>query len=341
MKNIVKKRKDNFHKNYSYLKPDSEKNGWEKFCDKVKSVGEWCKDHWKEIVAVIAVAIVAVVIAIFVGIEALIIIAALLALTGCTKSDVPTGDGESNTDTPTTEAPTTEAPTGEALSKYELGDKYETDDFYYLRAIELLSEISSTDSKYDKELQHFKELYLKYEDRYKAISEKTGVPPELIAAIHYHENAGDFDWENGVINFSVYLHNGQKLGETTTMAPADVYFGKDEFNKAAIDALEGKYWSQVENTPSEHFKSNNQATYNATGLKDGNNSLIAMLTFAERYNGANKDKISTYVYNGALDSSGNNIPGSGKYTSDGNYDPNAENAQPGVYLLLNAIIDVK
>ena len=45
----VSKAKDDFYKKYSYLKPECEKSGWEKFCDGLKKVGDWCKDHWKEI----------------------------------------------------------------------------------------------------------------------------------------------------------------------------------------------------------------------------------------------------------------------------------------------------
>ena len=46
----VSKAKDDFYKEYSYLKPECEKSGWEKFCDGLKKVGDWCKEHWKEIV---------------------------------------------------------------------------------------------------------------------------------------------------------------------------------------------------------------------------------------------------------------------------------------------------
>ena len=57
---LINQRKEEFYNEYSYLKPDSEKNGWEKFCDGVKSVGEWCKDNWQSIVKiVVAVVIIA------------------------------------------------------------------------------------------------------------------------------------------------------------------------------------------------------------------------------------------------------------------------------------------
>ena len=57
---VVNQNKDDFYCKYSYLKPDSEKSGWEKFCDGLKKAGEWCKEHWKSIVGVV-VAILAVV----------------------------------------------------------------------------------------------------------------------------------------------------------------------------------------------------------------------------------------------------------------------------------------
>ena len=46
----VDQTKDNFYEKYDYLKPDCEKSEWEKFCECLESVGEWCKKHWKEIV---------------------------------------------------------------------------------------------------------------------------------------------------------------------------------------------------------------------------------------------------------------------------------------------------
>ena len=59
---VINQRKDDFYNEYYYLKPDCEKSGWEKFCDGVKSVGEWCKEHWKLIVTIVLVVIAIVVI---------------------------------------------------------------------------------------------------------------------------------------------------------------------------------------------------------------------------------------------------------------------------------------
>ena len=62
--NAVSKAKDDFYKEYSYLKPECEKSGWEKFCDGLKKVGDWCKEHWKEIV--LAIELIAAVACLFI-----------------------------------------------------------------------------------------------------------------------------------------------------------------------------------------------------------------------------------------------------------------------------------
>jgi hypothetical protein len=62
---LVKQRKDEFYEKYSYLKPECEKSNWEKFCDGLASVGEWCKEHWKLIVTVVLVVAAIVVIVFF------------------------------------------------------------------------------------------------------------------------------------------------------------------------------------------------------------------------------------------------------------------------------------
>lgn len=51
----ISRSKKDFYKQYSYLKPDCEKTDWEKFCEGLKKVGQWCKYHWKEIVLVIEI----------------------------------------------------------------------------------------------------------------------------------------------------------------------------------------------------------------------------------------------------------------------------------------------
>ena len=42
------------------MKPECEKSRWEKFKDGCKKVGEWCKEHWKEILITVTIVIGAV-----------------------------------------------------------------------------------------------------------------------------------------------------------------------------------------------------------------------------------------------------------------------------------------
>lgn len=81
----ISRAKNDFYKQYSYLKPDCEKTDWEKFCAGLKKVGQWCKDHWKEIVLVIEIVVAVVCICVpgLQGIGTGILIGALKgALTG-------------------------------------------------------------------------------------------------------------------------------------------------------------------------------------------------------------------------------------------------------------------
>ena len=59
---VINRNKDEFYDKYSYLKPDCEKNLWEKICDGFASAVEWCKEHWKLIVTVVLVIAAAAVI---------------------------------------------------------------------------------------------------------------------------------------------------------------------------------------------------------------------------------------------------------------------------------------
>ncbi len=56
----ISRAKKDFYKQYSYLKPECEKSDWEKFCGGLKKVGQWCKEHWKEIVLVIEIVVAVV-----------------------------------------------------------------------------------------------------------------------------------------------------------------------------------------------------------------------------------------------------------------------------------------
>ncbi len=52
---VINSNKKDFYEKYSYLKPECEKSKWEKFKDKLKKAGEWCKEHWKLVVTVVLV----------------------------------------------------------------------------------------------------------------------------------------------------------------------------------------------------------------------------------------------------------------------------------------------
>lgn len=53
---IIRQRKNDFYEEYSYLKPECEKEWLEQAGDWFVSVGEWCKEHWKAAITIIIVA---------------------------------------------------------------------------------------------------------------------------------------------------------------------------------------------------------------------------------------------------------------------------------------------
>jgi len=55
---VIGKTEREFLQEYYYLKPESEKSGWEKFKDGFKSVAEWCKENWKSIAKIVAAAVI-------------------------------------------------------------------------------------------------------------------------------------------------------------------------------------------------------------------------------------------------------------------------------------------
>lgn len=176
----------------------------------------------------------------------------------------------------------------------------------YTHNKELLAKIDQVDPKFDRELRKFKDIYEKHKNIYQEISEKTGIPPKLIAAIHYRESS---------CNFSTYLQNGDPLGEKTIHEPKGILYYT--FEDAAVAALLDK-----------------KGIRNACNLSSQSNDMVAMLTFAESYNGIGyykKGRVSPYAF------SGTNVYSSGKYVGDGVYDGNVIDKQPGVYALLMAL----
>lgn len=158
-------------------------------------------------------------------------------------------------------------------------------------------------SMQEEDLERFKQNWEENKEKYEEVEKATGMPAELIAAIHWREGSGDF---------TTYLHNGEKLGQVTTLEPAGVYF--TDWTEAAIDAI-------------------NREKGNATMANDG--SLEYYLNYAEGYNGwgyKNKGVVSPYVWAGTTNYHG------GKYVADGVYDPNHYDQQLGVAAMMKAIM---
>ncbi len=151
-------------------------------------------------------------------------------------------------------------------------------------------------------LEKFEAKYEANKDRYEAVAEKTGVPAELVAAIHWRESSGNFD---------TYLHNGDPLGKPTTHVPAGINFSNWE--DAACDAMT-RYIDQSKLD------------------KDDINSYYDV---AERYNGLgyrNKGVKSPYVWAGTTNYT------SGKYVADGKYDANYVDKQLGIAVMLKRLM---
>ncbi|MBK9366595.1 MAG: hypothetical protein IPN01_09755 [Deltaproteobacteria bacterium] len=153
----------------------------------------------------------------------------------------------------------------------------------------------------------FKKHWEANKARYAAVAAKTGVPANLIAALHWRESSG---------NFGTYLHQGDPLGKPAVNWPNNIpVFHKWE--DAAIHALgmKGKLAKDL-------------------GMASNTTDMAAMATYAEHYNGlgyANKGKPSPYVY------SGTDQYDKGKYVRDGVYDPNTKDKQLGVVAMIKSI----
>ena len=156
----------------------------------------------------------------------------------------------------------------------------------------------------ENELEAFKKNWEENKDKYEAVEEATGMPAELVAAIHWREGSG---------NFNTYLHNGQKLGQTTTIVPKGIYF--EDWTEAAIDAVTN-YGSDLSTIDPDDL----ETYYN----------------YAEHYNGmgyANKGLPSPYVW------AGTDKYEKGKYVADGQFDPNYVDQQLGVAVMLRALLE--
>lgn len=144
---------------------------------------------------------------------------------------------------------------------------------------------------------------------YLRIEARTKVPWYVVAVIHEREASQ---------NFARQLGQGDPLNQVSTHVPKGwgPYLGASAFEDAAYDAL-------------------TKAAPKAAMWTDW--SVGGTLTILEEYNGlgyAGKGLPSPYVW------AGTNQYVSGKYTSDGHFDPNAVDSQLGVAGLLVAMAQV-
>ena len=156
-------------------------------------------------------------------------------------------------------------------------------------------------SRQEKDLKAFKKNFEKNKAKYKEVEKRTGVPAELIAAIHWRESSG---------NFKTYLHNGEKLGKVTQLVPKGIYF--EDWTDAAVHAIK---------------------THNP-GIVDSGN-VETWYEFAERYNGLgyrNKGVSSPYVWAGTDNYT------SGKYVADGKYSATHVDQQLGVAVMIKELM---
>lgn len=152
-----------------------------------------------------------------------------------------------------------------------------------------------------QELAKLKEIFAQNKDKYEAVAEATGIPAELICAIHYRE---------GSCNFGTYLHNGDPLGQPTTHVPAGKMF--NDWTSAAIDAIKSQ---------------------NPEIVKDGD--FGSCMEFAERYNGLgyrNKGLASPYVWAGTTKYTG------GMYVADGQFSATAKDKRVGVAVMMKYLM---
>jgi lysozyme family protein len=153
-----------------------------------------------------------------------------------------------------------------------------------------------------KELDNVVKKIISTANIYKEVERATGVPWELIAALNYRESS---------LDFKTYLGNGELLSRKTKLVPK----GRGPFktwSEGAIDALRyDKLDKKIINTPA------------------------LMCAQAELFNGLgyrNKGIYSPYVW------SGTSFYSTGKYTSDGIYNPIRRDSQLGVAAIIKGLI---
>ena len=152
-----------------------------------------------------------------------------------------------------------------------------------------------------EEFRKLAQFAVDHKAQYKEIQDATNVPWPLIAVLHRRESDADFN---------TYLGNGEPLNRVTTLVPK----GRGPFSSfkaGAIDALKIDGLSMVSDW-----------------------RLEKMLYYCELFNGAgynNRGLASPYVWGGT------NQQDRGKYVSDGMFNPNVMDTQPGCAPILKMI----
>jgi RHS repeat-associated protein len=245
--------------------------------------------------------------------------------TATSQDSSPSGDDSTSGSPGATQPPSAEEPpktTEETITElepkvdlsvnegpelYNINEELYHNSALYKWEVDLIAKINVIDvEKFSWDIKNFKKIYNKNKAIYEEISKKTGLPPELIATIHYRESGCDF---------KTYLHNGDPLGKPTTHVPVGKNF--NNFIDAAVDALSDKNSLRIK------YK-----------LTSDSKDMAAMMAFAESYNGLGyykNGRVSAYVY------SGTNIYETGKYVSDGRFDLAVIDRQPGIYMLINSL----
>lgn len=163
-----------------------------------------------------------------------------------------------------------------------------------------------------KSIQKIGDLIYSLKDRYEAVVDGTIMPWEFVGCIHYRE--GDLD-------FNTHLHNGDSLQHRTVNVPmhrpatGEPPFTWEESAKDALFTL-------------KHLD------------KEKDWSIVSILSHFERYNGMgyiqyHPTVLSPYLW------SGTNHYHSGKYSSDGHFDPALIDKQLGCAPLYQYLTKIK
>lgn len=159
----------------------------------------------------------------------------------------------------------------------------------------------NNDSRYAAELRSIANMSPEKRRQIDEIARRADLPPALVAGIWYREAS---------LRDGVYLHNGDPLGSPTTHVPRGIFFRRDQFVEAAVDALRSK-----------------RSTQQALNLHYNSTDLGAMATYAEAYNGygyRNHGVTSPYAF------AGTNQYHGGMYVADGQFSATTYDRRLGV-----------